>query len=108
MDFKDYQEAAAKTAVYDEKFAVIYPVMGLVGEAGEVAGKVSKVLRDFDGEVQPDQLKEISKEIGDVLWFLAATARDLKLDLNTIAEENIAKLKSRQERGVLKGNGDNR
>lgn len=109
MDFKEYQEAARKTAIYSgagKNFA--YPALGLCGEAGEVAEKIKRVVRDGRTEIGEDEVKEISKELGDVLWYIANLAAEVGLDLDTIASENIAKLRSRQERGVLHGSGDNR
>ena len=105
--FKQYQEDAQKTAIYNDGLRVIYPTMGL-GEVGEVQGKIKKVFRDKEGKFDETARKEIGKELGDVLWYLAVLARDLDLDLETIAKDNVAKLKSRQERGVLGGSGDNR
>jgi len=105
--FKQYQEDAQKTAIYADGLRVIYPTMGL-GEVGEVQGKIKKVFRDKEGKFDEITKKEIGKELGDVLWYLAVLARDLDLDLETIAKDNVAKLKSRQERGVLGGSGDNR
>lgn len=108
MTFTDYQHYAATTAVYDEKYAIIYPALGLANEAGEVLGKIKKVLRDNDGEYTDEQLKGISAEIGDVLWYMSALCRDLGVELSTVAQENLAKLQSRKERGTLKGSGDKR
>lgn len=105
--FKQYQEDAQTTAIYRDELRVIYPTMGL-GEVGEVQGKIKKVFRDKEGKFDEDTKKEISKELGDVLWYLAVLARDLDLSLDDIAKENIAKLKSRMERGVIGGSGDNR
>ena len=105
--FKQYQEDAQKTAIYRDELRVIYPTMGL-GEVGEVQGKIKKVFRDKEGKFDEVTRKEISKELGDVLWYLAVLARDLDLSLDDIAKENIAKLKSRMERGVIGGSGDNR
>jgi len=106
--FDEYQEAAASTAIYPENAKVIYPALGLTSEAGEVAGKVKKIIRDCDGVIESDKTGEIAKEIGDVLWYVAALATDLQLNLDDIARDNIAKLASRQERGTLQGDGDNR
>ena len=78
----------------------MFPVLGLVGEAGEVAEKIKKVLRDNEGKIEEEQKKEIKKELGDVLW--------LGLSLTDIAAYNIEKIKSRRERGVANGKGDNR
>ena len=108
MELKEYQEKAIATAIYGAGAKIIYPALKLNGEAGEVAEKVGKVLRDNEG-VFTDEIKlEIAKEIGDVLWYCAALAKDLGFDLNTIAEMNIAKLLDRQKRGVIQGSGDNR
>ena len=108
MNFKEYQEEAVKTAVYGAGHQIIYPALGLTNEAGEVAGKIKKVLRDSSSLFDVEKRKEIGKEIGDVLWYMAALARDLGLSLEDIAQENLDKLRSRQERGVIQGSGDNR
>lgn len=108
MDLKEYQEKAISTAIYGVGAKIIYPTLKLNGEAGEVAEKVGKVLRDNEG-VFTDEIKlEIAKEIGDVLWYCAALAKDLGFDLNYIAELNLAKLADRKKRGVIQGSGDNR
>jgi NTP pyrophosphatase (non-canonical NTP hydrolase) len=108
MNFSEYQEQAVKTAVYGKGSLIIYPSLGLANEAGEVLGKVKKVLRDNDGNFTPELNKEIGKEIGDVLWYMAALSRDLGLSLDDIANDNIQKLKDRQARGVIHGSGDSR
>lgn len=108
MDFKEYQELAVKTAVYGEGSKIMYPALGLGNEVGEVLGKVKKVLRDKNGDFSKENNEAIGDEIGDVLWYMAALCRDLDINLEYIANKNIAKLKDRQERGVIKGNGDNR
>ena len=82
--------------------------LGLAGEAGEVAEHVKKVLRDDGGEVGPERRAAMSKELGDVLWYVAQLASELDLDLDEIARENLDKLFSRQRRGVLSGSGDDR
>ena len=99
----DYQRAAVSTAIYKKEHAVIYPALGLAAEAGEVANKVKKILRDgkFDREA-------IADEVGDCLWYIAALCRDLNIDMQQIADNNIKKLKDRLERGVLSGSGDKR
>jgi len=99
----DYQRAAVSTAIYKKEHAVIYPALGLAAEAGEVANKVKKILRDgkFDREA-------IADEVGDCMWYIAALCRDLNIDMQDIANNNIKKLKDRLERGVLSGSGDNR
>lgn len=106
MNFKEYQNRANATAIYDTKFSILYPTLGLTGEAGEVADKVKKIIRD--GKSIIDERVEIAKELGDVLWYLAAVARDIGVTLEDIAMMNIEKLEDRKERGKLQGNGDNR
>jgi NTP pyrophosphatase (non-canonical NTP hydrolase) len=103
MTFDDYQAAAKKTAIYPEQYKVIYPALGLAGESGEVAEKVKKWIRD--GKLDPEAVK---KELGDVLWYVAAVASDLDLSLSDVAQTNVQKLESRQARGTLSGSGDNR
>lgn len=108
MDFNQYQKQAVITAIYDKQFAVTYPALGLANEAGEVLGKIKKVMRDEGGVFGTKAVQDISKEIGDVLWYLAALSEDLGLSLDTIAEQNIQKLSDRASRGVIGGNGDDR
>lgn len=109
MTLNEYQEHALETAVYPEKYKVVYPALGLAGEAGETADKIKKVLRGDDGGVLTDEKRQaVAMEIGDVLWYCATLAHDLGYNLDTIAQMNYAKLKSRQERGKLSGSGDNR
>ena len=103
VDFKSYQDMASDTAVYKAEHAVIYPALGLAAEAGEVANKVKKILRDgnFNREA-------IADEVGDCLWYIAALCRDLNVDLSEVARNNLSKLRDRKERGTLKGSGDKR
>lgn len=103
LDMDSYQDRASYTAIYSAKHSVIYPALGLAAEAGEVANKVKKILRDgnFDRVA-------IASEIGDCLWYIAALCRDLNVDMSQIARENLEKLEDRKSRGVLGGNGDNR
>ncbi len=108
MDLNEYQKRAMEIAKYPSEYDVIYPALGLTGEAGEVADKVKKVIRDNHGLFDDKQKVEIAKELGDVLWCIAAMSNDLGYDLDTIANMNIAKLSSRKERGVIGGEGDNR
>jgi len=103
MTFNEYQEEAKKTAIYPTEYRLVYPTLGLTGEAGEVAEKVKKMVRD--GKLDTDGLK---KELGDVLWYLAALASDLGVTLEEVATANVVKLRSRSERGVIGGSGDNR
>jgi NTP pyrophosphatase (non-canonical NTP hydrolase) len=106
MDLNDYQQAARRTAIYPEDHRVVYPALGLASEAGEVAGKIKKVLRDQAGDFERAPLAAIKDELGDVLWYVAVLAGDLGLSLDDIAAANLAKLASREERGRLSGGGD--
>lgn len=106
MSLNDYQTKAMSTAVYN--MPLIYPALKLNGEAGEVAEKVGKVIRDNDGVFTNEKKAELAKEIGDVMWYCAALARDIGYTLEDIAEMNLNKLASRMERGVIQGSGDNR
>ena len=109
MNFNDYQTKSRKTAKYPAiGHPVIYPTLGLVNEAGEVAGKIKKVFRDKDGEINAETREALKAELGDVLWYMAQVATELDLTLDEIAEYNIEKLYSRLERGKIKGDGDNR
>lgn len=108
MTFAEYQEGAASTAIYPKHLAVIYPALGLAGEAGEAANKVKKVFRDSEGMPDPAARAAIAKEIGGVLWYCAALASDLGFCLGKIAETNLTVLSDRQARGVLGGSGDDR
>lgn len=106
MNINEYQKQASETALYQDK--VIYPTLGLAGEAGEIANKVKKILRDNAGVMKEDVRQNLISELGDVLWYIAALATDLKADLSEVANQNIEKLNSRKNRGVIGGSGDNR
>ena len=107
-DFNSYQRSASGTAIYPEQHRITYPALGMAGEAGEVANKVKKLIRDGPDN-RPDTWREdIASEIGDVLWYCAMLADYLDVNLGKIMEDNINKLHSRKERGVLGGSGDNR
>lgn len=109
MTLNEYQNHALETAIYPEDKKIIYPTLGLTGEAGEVSDKVKKVIRDKNCDFSLADTKHgIAEEIGDVLWYCATLAKDLGYTLEEIGEMNYAKLKSRQERGKIHGNGDNR
>lgn len=107
-----YQADVSKFMIY--KWKVIYPILGLAGEAGETAGKLSKHIRDskvtMSGMVNlsDSERADMIKELGDCLWMIAAAAKDLNVSLNDVAKINIEKLQDRQNRGVLGGSGDNR
>jgi NTP pyrophosphatase (non-canonical NTP hydrolase) len=109
MLISEYQELSRRTATYPGAGDnIVYPTLGLAGEAGEVAEKVKKLLRD-DGGVMSDERREaLAGELGDVLWYVAQVATEAGLDLDEIAQGNLDKLLSRQRRGVLSGSGDSR
>lgn len=109
MNLNEYQAKSAATAVYPEgPAAIFYCTLGLCGESGEVAEKVKKVLRDKGGNFNPSTTDDIKLELGDVLWYLAQLATELGLTLQEVAEANLQKLQSRQQRGKLGGSGDER
>tara|TARA_B100001989_G_scaffold134312_1_gene95113 strand:- start:351 stop:680 length:330 start_codon:yes stop_codon:yes gene_type:complete len=109
MDFDNYQIEARKTAIYPNKDKnFIYPTLGLVGESGEVAEKIKKILRDKNGKFDYESKTAIKKELGDVLWYLANLCNELDFTLNEVAEENLEKLNNRLFRGKISGSGDDR
>ena len=109
MTLDEYQDLAMESAIYPPEANILYPAFGLAGEAGEVAGKLAKRLRDAEGDVSdPVFLDAIALELGDVLWMVAALAHDLGWSLEDIADRNLSKLASRAQRGVLGGSGDDR
>jgi NTP pyrophosphatase (non-canonical NTP hydrolase) len=108
MKLSDYQIKAREFSTYDKQYDVFYPILGLTGEAGEVANKFKKVIRDKDGVIDVQSNLEMAMELGDVLWYVSALATDLGYSLEDIAKMNINKLESRRERGTLQGSGDHR
>jgi NTP pyrophosphatase (non-canonical NTP hydrolase) len=136
MDFNEYQKKARETAIYPDKGSnLIYPALKLAGEAGEVAEKIGKLMRDrgykpgaapwtltpyyepcpitfTEGDLPSQVVIEIEedliKELGDVLWYIAALASEMNLSLGWIARKNLEKLADRAKRNVLGGSGDNR
>jgi len=109
MDLHTYQARAADTAQYpDVGSNPIYPTLGLCGEAGEVADKVKKVMRDQGGVFGEQVRADLALELGDVLWYVARLASELNLSLEAVAEGNLAKLASRAARNVIAGSGDQR
>lgn len=103
MTFSEYQEMTRSTAIYPRDWAIVYPALGLAGESGEVAEKVKKWIRD--GNLDKDA---IVKELGDVLWYIAALSDDLDLNMEDVAHQNIQKLQDRIARDKIQGSGDNR
>ena len=108
MDFNEYQNFTNSTAIYPKEVGLYYTTMGLVGEAGELANVVKKVIRDDGGELTDAKVKKLVKELGDVLWYASEFASGLGVSLNDVACKNIEKLTSRKERGTLGGSGDDR
>lgn len=115
MTLNDYQKQAMTTelmkradnlSAHDPAF--VAKILGLVGEAGEVAEKFKKIVRDKEGVVSNEDRADIQKELGDVLWYISALADYLGLTLDEVAEKNLEKLFSRRDRGVQTGSGDNR
>ena len=105
----DYQTAALQTAIYPNMGQnYVYPTLGLVGEAGEVAEKVKKLIRDGDGTLTDPVREKIAMEASDVCWYLATLAYELDYTLEEIMQMNLDKLTSRQARGVISGSGDAR
>lgn len=108
MDLSEYQRQSRRTAEYPREAWLAYPALGLAGEAGEVAEHAKKAIRDDAGKISDERRAAMSKELGDVLWYVAQLATELGLDLDEIAGQNLEKLLSRQARGVLSGSGDDR
>jgi len=126
LSFNDYQKKMYTTAIYPDTNVVhplkgiiganyIYPALGLVDEAGEVAGKVKKILRDklgqikdSEGAIDPEVKDMITKELGDVLWYMSQLAVEFGINLQDVADKNVEKILSRQERGKIQGSGDDR
>ena len=107
-DFDMYQKVAKTTAIYPREQAIIYPTLGLTGEAGEVANKVKKIIRDGTDKNNEDMVQAISSEIGDCLWYIAVLADDIGVKLSDIANINLEKLENRKKNGTIQGSGDNR
>ncbi len=109
MELTDYQERSRVTAVYPDAGAnLLYPTLGLCGEAGEVAEKIKKMVRDDGGVLSAQRRDALAAELGDVLWYVAQLATEAGLGLDAIAADNLAKLRSREQRGALRGSGDER
>ncbi|HEX5797651.1 MAG TPA: nucleoside triphosphate pyrophosphohydrolase family protein [Candidatus Saccharimonadales bacterium] len=110
LDFDEYQKRALTTAstTNDEFKDIMHWILGVTGEAGEIAEKTKKIIRDKKGVISDADKAELSKEIGDVLWYLAVLAHHLDLSFEDIAKDNLEKLQSRKHRGMIGGSGDNR
>lgn len=109
IDFKRYQRESRKTwSLVHTDHAIVYPTLGLVNEAGEVAGKVKKIFRDKEGVISEADRAALKSELGDVLWYLTQICTELDLSLEEVAAQNITKLFDRLERDVIRGEGDAR
>ena len=107
-DLDMYQQVAKTTAIYPREQAIIYPTLGLTGEAGEVANKVKKIIRDGSNKNDDRMVSEIKSEIGDCLWYIAVLADDIGCKLSDIANTNLIKLENRKKKGTIHGSGDKR
>ena len=112
LSLNDYQVQAKEFALYPGTYQVVYPALGLAGETGEAVELVKKWIRDDHGDttfdLNPNRLEKLKLELGDVLWYLANLASDCGLSLESIAQSNLRKLKSRLERNQIHGSGDDR
>jgi NTP pyrophosphatase (non-canonical NTP hydrolase) len=111
MDLNAYQKQAATSAIYPGRgsnMGLAYTVLGLAGEAGEIANKVKKIIRDDGSVANPIRREEIIAELGDVLWYVAMIATELEANLSGIGTDNLLKLANRKKKGTLRGSGDNR
>ena len=107
-DLDMYQKVALTTAIYPREQAIIYPTLGLTGEAGEVANKVKKIIRDGSNSKDEKLVSEIKAEIGDCLWYIAVLANDFDIKLSDIASTNLEKLANRKKNNTIHGSGDTR
>ena len=114
MNFNEYQEGTAKTAIYPGAGnapsieGLSYVALGLAGEAGELCNKVKKVMRDNSGEITAEVREKLRDELSDVLWYASQFATEIGAYLSDVAQSNLEKLADRAKRGVLQGSGDNR
>ena len=111
INFDQYQKLAARTADYpgrDDNEPACYPFLGLPGEAGEVADHAKKIIRDDNGELTGDRKRQLIKELGDVLWYIAAICDEIGVDMAGVAQLNLDKLEDRERRGVIQGEGGDR
>lgn len=106
--FDDYQTIARTTARYPAETGLAYCVLGLNGEAGEVADQAKRIYRDDGGDLTEDRRHKLIGELGDTLWYLANLADELGVDLSEVARRNLDKLKARADRGRINGEGSDR
>lgn len=108
MNLEEYQEWTRTTGKYPKKDSLSYLVMGLAGEAGEVANKYKKIIRDKSGILEDSDIVEIGSELGDVLWYVTRLCDELDLWVDDVIADNYHKLESRLRRGKIGGSGDDR
>ena len=111
MTFNNFQTNASRSAFYPRNFkneGLYYTTLGLVGEAGEIANKVKKIMRDNNGKLEEIHKADIFDELGDVLWYCASLADELGVNLEDVAKCNLIKLEDRMNRGKIQGSGDKR
>jgi NTP pyrophosphatase (non-canonical NTP hydrolase) len=111
LTFAEYQRRSQASAVYPfagQMINYVYPILGMCGETGEVAEKLKKIMRDKHGIIDDEDRRQLTKELGDVLWYIAATARELGLTMEEVAATNLEKVDGRRTRGTLRGSGDDR
>lgn len=105
LTLNQYQLEASKNKAFPEKYAIIYPTIGVLNEAGEMAGKIKKWMR---GDTPHLNIQDLTSEMGDVLWYLSSLATDLGITLEDVARNNIEKITKRREKNMIKGDGDHR
>ncbi len=111
MDFNEYEEKASETAVFNDRtteYKLMYLALGVAGEAGEVAEKIKKVMRNDNGIVSDEKRESIKSEVGDVLWYLSQLSRELGFTIEDAAQANMRKITDRKSRDVIRSEGDNR
>jgi len=108
MDFNGYQFEASNFRVYPDDAKIIYPALGIAGEAGEVANKVKKILRDSSGRMSEEVFLAIVDELEDVGWYIAAMCDDLGISMESVFTANLTKLYGREVAGTIQGSGDKR
>jgi len=109
MNLNEYQTAALRTAApKDKNNEIFHLLLGLCGEAGEIAEKAKKIVRDKDSDFSTLDMDDLTKELGDVLWYVAVIADHFDIPFEEVGSKNIAKLASRLERNLIGGSGDNR
>lgn len=109
MNLNEYQKLAKRTAApKDKKNELFHLVLGLMGESGEIAEKMKKIVRDNASDFDALDKDDLKKELGDILWYIAILADYFDIELEEIGKKNIDKLASRLERGTISGSGDNR